>query len=136
MHCSAGSRKLTDYDSYFIEIFKQQASEQWPIDSKTHDILAAPLPFKMDAIYSLDVLEHVNTEVESLFLTNVCLSLKNNGCAIIGMPSLESQKYASAASLERHVNCKSGNQVQALLLQYFEHVFLFSMNDEVVHTGF
>jgi 2-polyprenyl-3-methyl-5-hydroxy-6-metoxy-1,4-benzoquinol methylase len=127
---------ITDYDSYFIEKFKQQASEKWPIDSKTHNILAAPLPFKMDAIYSLDVLEHINTEVESHFLTNVCLSLKKNGCAIIGMPSLESQTYASAGSREGHVNCKSGNQLQALLLQYFEHVFLFSMNDEVVHTGF
>lgn len=131
-----GNLLITDYDSYFIEKFKQQASEQWPIDSKTHDILAAPLPFKMDAIYSLDVLEHINADVESLFLTNVCHSLKNNGCAIIGMPSLESQTYASPGSREGHVNCKSGNQLQALLLQYFEHVFLFSMNDEVVHTGF
>ena len=85
---------------------------------------------------SLDVLGHITQELESLFLTNVCLSLKKNGCAIIGMPSLESQIYASAGNREGHVNCKSGNQLQALLLQYFEHVFLFSMNDEVVHTGF
>ena len=131
-----GSLQITDYDSYFIEKFKQQASEQWPIDAKTHDILNAPLPEKADAIYSLDVLEHITKESEKLFLTNICLSLQDNGCAIIGMPSLESQTYASAGSLDGHVNCKSGNDLQGLLFHYFNHVFLFSMNDEVVHTGF
>lgn len=90
----------------------------------------------MDAIYSLDVLEHIISDFESTFLTNVCLSLRNNGCAIVGMPSLESQTYASPASRDGHVNCKSGKDLQDLLRQYFEHVFLFSMNDEVVHTGF
>jgi len=34
------------------------------------------------------------------------------------------------------VNCKSGPQLKSLLQNYFEHVFLFSMNDEVVHTGY
>jgi len=62
--------------------------------------------------------------------------LKKSGCTIIGIPSLESQAYASPGSREGHVNCKSGITLQTLLLQYFDHVFLFSMNDEVVHTGF
>ena len=127
---------ITDYDPYFIEKFKQHPSERWPIDAKTHDILTAPLPEEVDAIYSLDVLEHITEESEDIFLTNVCLSLQESGCAIIGMPSLESQIYASPGSREGHVNCKSGNQLKSLLFQYFDHVFLFSMNDEVVHTGF
>ena len=127
---------ITDYDPFFIERYQQQISSKWPIKSKTHDILAGPLPVKMDAIYSLDVLEHISANQEGVFINNICLSLKNNGCAIIGMPSLESQQYASPESLEGHINCKSGNSLQALLLKYFEHVFLFSMNDEVVSTGF
>lgn len=127
---------ITDYDSFFIEKFIQQPSEKWPIEAKVHDILAGPLQKKVDAIYSLDVMEHIHQESEKIFINNLCLSLRDNGSAIIGMPSLESQKYASFGSRAGHVNCKSGNEFQDFLCQYFEHVFLFSMNDEVVHTGF
>jgi hypothetical protein len=52
------------------------------------------------------------------------------------MPSLESQTYASEASRAGHVNCQSGPQLKATLERYFDNVFIFSMNDEVVHTGF
>ena len=55
---------------------------------------------------------------------------------IIGTPSLESQAYASPPSKAGHINCKSGDELKALLSSYFHNVFLFSMNDEVVHTGF
>ena len=55
--------------------------------------------------------------------------------AIIGMPSLESQAYASPASKAGHVNCKSMPELRELMLRYFHNVFMFSMNDEVVHTG-
>ncbi len=55
---------------------------------------------------------------------------------MIGTPSLELQAYASPPSKAGHINCKTGNQLKALLEKYFEHVFIFSMNDEVVHTGF
>ncbi|MFT5130609.1 MAG: hypothetical protein ACI8W8_004240, partial [Rhodothermales bacterium] len=58
------------------------------------------------------------------------------GAVILGMPSIESQAYASPASREGHVNCKTQEQFKALLDRYFHHVFPFSMNDEVVHTGF
>ena len=55
---------------------------------------------------------------------------------IIGIPSLESQVHASPQSKEGHVNCKSGKDLKRLLERFFYNVFLFSMNDEVVHTGF
>jgi len=55
---------------------------------------------------------------------------------IIGTPSLESQAYASKASKEGHVNCKSAPDLKELMQRHFHNVFLFSMNDEVVHTGF
>ena len=63
-------------------------------------------------------------------------SLKKDGALIFGMPSLESQLYASPASKEGHVNCKSGNDFKECMEKYFKNVFLFSMNDEVIHTGF
>jgi hypothetical protein len=61
--------------------------------------------------------------------------LEDDGCLIVGMPSLESQTYATADKNE-HINCKNGDELKQLLKIYFKNVFLFSMNDEVVHTGF
>jgi hypothetical protein len=52
------------------------------------------------------------------------------------VPSLESQTYASVQSKLGHVNCKTGKDLQDMFERYFHNVFLFSMNDEVVHTGF
>ena len=34
------------------------------------------------------------------------------------------------------MNCKSGDALKRTLERYFHTVFVFSMNDEVVHTGF
>jgi hypothetical protein len=63
-------------------------------------------------------------------------SLPPQGVLIVGTPSLQSQQYASLASREGHVNCKDAPALRELLGGFFHHVFLFSMNDEVVHTGF
>jgi 2-polyprenyl-3-methyl-5-hydroxy-6-metoxy-1,4-benzoquinol methylase len=95
-----------------------------------HDITEKPL-FGFDAVYCLDVFEHI--KYEQLILENLILCAP---VAIIGTPSLESQIYASKKSKEGHVNCKSGNDFKILLKRYYKNVFLFSMNDEVVHTGF
>ncbi|MDP6959497.1 MAG: methyltransferase type 12, partial [Planctomycetota bacterium] len=42
----------------------------------------------------------------------------------------------SSASKAGHVNCKKGPELRTLMERHFHTVFLFSMNDEVVHTGF
>jgi hypothetical protein len=69
-------------------------------------------------------------------VSNLCNSLTENGILMIGTPSLESQAYASPPSKAGHINCKTSTELKALLEKYFFHVFIFSMNDEVVHTGF
>jgi len=127
---------ITDYDEYFIERYKDIKSNNWPVNAISHNILNGPLEKKSDAIYSLDVLEHISLSQENLFFKNIINSLKLNGIVIIGMPSLESQKYASEASKAGHINCKTGKDLKLLAEKYFHNVFLFSMNDEVVHTGF
>jgi hypothetical protein len=125
-----------DFDPLFVEDIRQRRSERWPVETHFHDILEAPLPNKHDGLYSLDVIEHIRRVEEHIFLNNLTGSLTDDGVLIIGSPSLESQSYASPPSKEGHVNCKSGEELKALLKNYFENVFLFSMNDEVVHTGF
>ena len=131
-----GQLTITDYDSYFIKRFEDIISEEWPISAVEHNILEGPLEQKFDAIYSLDVMEHIHSENEHVFIKNIIDSVKNSGVVIIGMPSLESQMYASPGSKAGHVNCKSGKNLKSLMESFFHNVFLFSMNDEVVHTGF
>lgn len=129
-----------DFDPYFIEEAIKHKDPDWPVTFSVHDILSSPylLPDgnKFDAAFSLDVIEHIDSQDEKIYLENICGSLTDNGVFICGSPSLESQSYASQASKEGHVNCKTGNDLKNLLSLYFEHTFLFGMNDEVLHTGF
>ena len=108
----------------------------WPIEVFVHDMLKGPVPGKFDAAYALDVLEHIPEKDKDRFIRNTIASLTPEGVAIFGMPSLESQPHASPQSKAGHVNCKSGDALKRTLERYFHTVFVFSMNDEVVHTGF
>jgi hypothetical protein len=101
-----------------------------------HDMLDGPFGEKYNGVYSLDVLEHIEKSEEKKYIANICASLLPTGTAIIGMPSLESQVYASEPSRIGHVNCKSAAELKSLMNIFFRNVFLFSMNDEVLHTGF
>lgn len=101
-----------------------------------HNFIQTHTYRKFDGIYSLDVLEHIHKKNEKNFLKNICKSLKINGSLIIGMPTLESQKYASKGSKLGHINCKSKKELKKTLSKFFNNVYMFSMNDEVLHTGY
>lgn len=100
-----------------------------------HDIVKRPLPLEFDAVYMLDVIEHIHPQDEPTAIANLCRSLTPWGTLIVGAPTLEFQAHASAVSRENHVNCKTGHQFRADLRLAFRNVFLFGMQDEVVHTG-
>ncbi|MEO8040817.1 MAG: class I SAM-dependent methyltransferase, partial [Betaproteobacteria bacterium] len=126
-----------DIDPVFIADIEERLDDKWPFTYEVHDMLTGPVsqpPF--EAAYSLDVLEHIPVEREHRFLRNVSDSLLPTGELIIGMPSLESQAYASPGSKVGHINCKSAPALKSLLNEFFHSVFMFSMNDEVVHTGY
>ena len=101
-----------------------------------HDFLKKKLKKSFDGIYAIDVLEHIDKKKENIFIKNILLSLNKNGILIFGMPTIESQKYASKLSKVGHVNCKNKNSFRKLMKNYFHSVFMFSMNDEVIHTGY
>ena len=69
----------------------------------------------LDAVYALDVLEHIPPEREDWALVNMREHLKLFGKCIIGMPSRESQPYASLLSRQHHVNCKTEDELRAVL---------------------
>lgn len=126
----------TDFDELFVQDAKARMVDRWRFDVFTHDLLAGPVPGEFDGLFALDVLEHIRKEDEQLFLRNALASLTPHGVAIIGMPSLESQAHASPTSRAGHVNCKTMADLKACMREHFHHVFMFAMNDEVVHTGF
>lgn len=128
---------VVDFDPIFIDDVIKRMNPQWPMDTLVHNMLDGPIssgPF--DGAYAIDVLEHISPKDEHQFITNIVSSLNTHGTLIFGMPSLQSQAYASPLSKEGHVNCKNAPDFKALMMKYFHHVFIFSMNDEVVHTGF
>jgi 2-polyprenyl-3-methyl-5-hydroxy-6-metoxy-1,4-benzoquinol methylase len=126
----------TDFDPVFVEDVKKRMDDRWKFDIKQHDLLAGPFPGTYDAAYALDVIEHIQPKDELAFTGNIAKSLSSHGCLILGCPSLQSQTYASPPSKAGHVNCKTGDTMRTLLAQFFHNVFVFSMNDEVVHTGY
>lgn len=126
----------TDFDPIFVENVKQRMNSDWKMDVFEHDILKEATKDTYEGVFCLDVLEHIDKNKEEVFMKNVLESLEKNGVFIVGMPSLESQAYASPQSLAGHVNCKNGDELRFFMKKYFNNVFIFSMNDEVLHTGF
>jgi 2-polyprenyl-3-methyl-5-hydroxy-6-metoxy-1,4-benzoquinol methylase len=122
-----------DFDSIFISRAKKVNPKA---KFKVHDMLRGPVLGNFDAVYSLDVLEHILPSKEDFFFQHCVQSAKREAIFIFGSPSLESQSYASRASREGHVNCKTENQMRTSLSRHFGVVLIFGMNDEVLHTGF
>lgn len=91
---------------------------------------------KYDAAFCLDVIEHIPLKYEHVFMVNICKSIKSEAICIIGTPNITASAYATEGSKEGHINLKSHISLRELLSRYFVNVFLFSMNDEVVHTGY
>ena len=72
----------------------------------------------------------------STLISMLSKKLKNSSIEIGAQNCHESQKYASAVNKKEHVNCKTGKALKKFCEKFFKSVFLFSMNDEIVHTGF
>ena len=89
-----------------------------------------------DACVTLDVIEHIDQKVEQAFIDSIKANLKDDGMCVIGTPNLTASQYASKASEIGHINLFDAERLYALLRKNFVHVFMFGMNDEVLHTGF
>lgn len=125
-----------DVDPVFVDDVNSRMSKNWAFECRVHDILSGPVKGDFEAAYSMDVIEHVEQKDEHIFVKNIALSLQPNGVLIIGSPSIQSQTYASEHSKNGHRNCKDAPGLKALLQRHFHNIFMFSMNDEVVHTGY
>jgi SAM-dependent methyltransferase len=133
---AVGKLTAIDFDPVFVADVLARMDPRWSFDCRVHDMLAGPVAGGFDGAYALDVIEHIKPGDELAFVGNIARSLSPHGSLLLGCPSPQSQAYASPPSKAGHVNCKDGPGMQALLAKFFYNVFVFSMNDEVVHTGF
>ena len=139
---TVGALTCIDTDDDLLE----KSSSKDRVTLLNHDMLDGPMP-RFDAAYALDVLEHVDWQDEDKFFENVKASLTQTGIFICGSPSKESRIYSKGDPHEAcefrdsiHsapvVNCKTEAEMRETLKRYFSNVFVFGMNDEVLHTGY
>ncbi len=89
-----------------------------------------------DGAYSIDVIEHLDQHLNEPFVESQAKILKKNGVCIIGTPNITANDYASERSRVQHINLHSQKTLKELMEKFFTRVFMFGMNDEVLHTGY
>jgi 2-polyprenyl-3-methyl-5-hydroxy-6-metoxy-1,4-benzoquinol methylase len=112
---------ISDIDELLLEDAAARSDKDWPMELIPFDATAREsrrVEAVCDAIYALDVLEHIPKKREHYFLRNCKEMLRPDGVLILGTPSLPS------------------DDLRKLLTDYFLNVFLFAMSDETIHTGF
>lgn len=127
-----------DFDPLFIEWAEDQyKKEEFNASFEVVDVTKrSPTGGTFDAVYALDFIEHINKEKENIVIGNICKVLKQDAICILGTPNVTASRYAGQDSNIGHINLKSADEIKDLLSGYFQNVMVFSMNDEVVHTGF
>ncbi|MGE0229966.1 MAG: class I SAM-dependent methyltransferase [Dehalococcoidia bacterium] len=135
MAVECGQAKGVDFDADAIA----SAQRNWidpRISFECGDAFELPGDQKWDAVVNFDVIEHIYPEHADQFLEKIAGLLAPEGVVVIGTPNITSRQYASAVTNAGHVNMYSGERLEESLSRLFHHVFVFSANDEVVHTGF
>lgn len=128
-----GQLVAIDRDEYFIKDAIARKNGDWPIEFQHRDLMDGLMGRRFDAVYMLDVFEHVPPREEVDFLRNAAVLLANHGVMVVGIPSLQSQHLASAYSREEHCNCKTGEELRAVMAGFFHAVFVLGMNDAALH---
>ena len=130
----ASTVKAVDFDEQTLAWAKGALSDR-NIEFICDDFLGKRFG-EFDAVVSLDVIEHIGAEKEEALLQTLLMNLNDEGTAVIGTPNMAASAYASEASRIGHINLYDQQRLKNLLLKGFKNVFIFGMNDEVLHTGF
>lgn len=125
-----------DIDDRLIASDRERLSQIKNIEFKNFDISQEVPKERFDAAYSIDVIEHLDRHLNKPFFKNTVACLKKDGICIVGTPNITANKYATERSKIQHINLQSYKSLRKKLSKYFQNVFIFSMNDEVVHTGY
>jgi 2-polyprenyl-3-methyl-5-hydroxy-6-metoxy-1,4-benzoquinol methylase len=131
-----GSLHCVDWERRVIEGNPRRLCFLQNVTYEEVDVSKKPPRGTYDAAFSIDVLEHLEPDVEDDFMGNVLGALLPAGVLIIGTPNKTASEHATARSEIQHINLKTSSNLRELMDTYFENSFIFSMNDEIVHTGY
>lgn len=133
---SVGHLHCVDWNHRNLEGCKQRLSHLKNVTYEFVDLNKQTLDIQADAAYSVDVIEHLQPSEEMRFLENICRFLRPSSVLITGTPNITASAFASPQSASQHINLKSMHSLKQLKETHFKHVFMFGMNDEVIHTGY
>ena len=123
-----------DLDQPAIDVAKQNWEDQK--HKFLYDDFLGKSYGQYDAVISLDVCEHIHPDAEEKYFQTIALNNTNEGFAVVGTPNITSEQYASPMSKQGHINLFSGKRLKETLEKHYHNVFLFGINDEVLHTGY
>lgn len=127
---------IVDWDERLVESIQMRLKHLRNVTFKVTDLNTSSPDVKADAAYMIDVIEHLEPRLEANFMKNITRCLKKDGVLIIGTPNKTASGYATERSRVQHINLKTMASLKELMEKYFKNVFMFGMNDEVVHTGY
>ena len=146
-----GNGISTHYYSYYCDHvigvdIQEAVKDSWDKNENTKiqflrkDILT-DAPYNLDSfsvITCVDVIEHFSKDdgERILQLSSSALKRSEGGIMIIGSPSVHSQPFRASHNKLHHIHEYDPDELQQLCGKYFSRTFQFSMNDELVHTGF
>lgn len=134
--------KITGVDFYAdidkcSERFCKQGNDR--LSFQKADLLDPPasvLDTGYTAVTMIDVIEHFYKEDGEKILKTFTSHLPRGGMMIIGTPSKYSAAYRSQQSRDVHFHEYEPDELLDMCRSYFSRTLFFSMNDELVHTGF
>lgn len=133
---AVGQVYAVDWDARLLEGNARRLSHLTNVTYLHVDLNQTAPQILVDGAFSIDVLEHLDLDTEENFMAHVVSCLKPNGVLITGTPNISAAQYATPRSQVQHINLKSMQTLRKLTERYFENVFMFGMNDEVLHTGY
>ena len=70
------------------------------------------------------------------FIRKTTRHLKRDGMLVLGTPSRYSYDYSSELSKAAHIKLYDQKELVRIVDRFYSRTIAFSMNDEIVHTGF
>ena len=125
-----------DWDSRLLDGNARRLKHLTNVSYLMADLNKESPDLQVSAAYWIDVLEHLDAATESTVIGNIVRCLPDDGVLLTGTPNKTADQYASPQSKALHINLKTQDELRTLMERYFRNVFMFGMNDEVLHTGY
>jgi len=133
---SVGHVFCVDWDQRLLDGNARRLKHLTNVTYQHADLNRQAPDLTVDAVYWVDVLEHLDAITETTVLANILRCLPDDGVLLTGTPNRTASQYASPQSEVAHINLKTMEELRSLMERHFRNVFMFGMNDEVLHTGY